>query len=182
VRTGTAWSRSAWLQRLGFKTGDMPPIAAAFTPTLASGDASELLPPLLAPQGWAGGVMQTRGAGNFSGFLIHSMAVGGCFVKFDLSASVEARIQEGLPAAWVLDGVRTFEVEQPGIRSEVQAGHLTASSGDPPIFTMGLDTPYLYSSVFVPSGHTLTLTHSTANTALISAIHVRDVPAGIAPD
>jgi len=182
VKTPSAWSRSAWLQRLGYKTGDQPPIAAAFTPTLASGDASELLPPLLAPQGWAGGVEQTHGAGNFSGYLIHSMGIGGCFVRFDLSGTVEARIQEGRPTGWVLDAARVFGVEQPGIRSTVEGGHLTSSPGNPPTFTMGLDTPYLYSSVFVPAGNTLTLTHATANTALTAAIHVRDVPAGLAPD
>lgn len=183
MRTPTAWSRSAWLQRLGYKTGDMPPIAAAFTPTLASGDASELLPPLLAPQGWAGGLEAAHGAGNFSGYEVVCRAVGGSFVKVDASASVQFQLlpHGSMGAAWVPNVPRTFAIEHPGIKSTVTGGHSIASLGTAPVLSLAWAMPGK-TSIYIQPDNSLYVLAVADNTPVSMAIHVRDVPVGLAPD
>lgn len=162
----------------------MPPIAAAFTPTLASGDASELLPPLLAPQGWAGCTAPAVGATDFSAATIHSRGIGGCFViaDFDLGAiNLYATLSDAVDPTWVSTATLTVMEESPGVLSTLERGYVTAiASQDVPSLYQerGADPMHWY----VPSGKFLTFVQGTALLPLVCNVHIRDVPAGNAGD
>jgi hypothetical protein len=162
----------------------MPPIAEAFTPTLASGDASELLPPLLAPQGWAGCTSPAVGAADYAALTIHSRGIGGCFITadFDLATvPVYATLSDAVDPTWVSTATLTVMEESPGVLSTLDRGYVTAiASGDVPSLYQerGADPMPWY----VPSGKFLTFVQGAVLVPIICNIHIRDVPAGIAPD
>ena len=162
----------------------MPPIAAAFTPTLASGDASELLPPLLAPPGWAGCTSPAYAVGQYGALTIHSRGIGGCFITadFDLgTVAVYATLADAVDPTWVQSAALPIMEEAPGVLSTVDRGYVTAIATQ--------DVPTLYQSQgvdpmpwYIPSGMFLTFVQGQTLLPIICNVHVRDVPAGIAPD
>ncbi len=179
--TGSAWSRSEWLRRLGYKTGSEPPIASAIQPTLRSGDASELLPPLLAPQGWGGGYAPAV-AGAFSGFQVHARAVGGCFVDVDCTKSFGAWLETSPRGTWSGTPRALYE-EIPTVVSTVEWGSDTGGmTVDVPWFEFTNSHTFLKPTFYVPSGTLLYILHNVQAIEIASAIHVRDVPVGLAPD
>ena len=189
MRTGSAWSRSEWLRRLGFKTGDEPPIAVAIQPTLGSGDASELLPPLLAPQGWYGDTQVTPPALSFAALEIIAGAKGGAYLDY-LSAvtspSGEAFVLQNLatrPAAFTFGSLLTGFEEQEGVRTIVNGGSMSSLPNGPavasPVSAAGIGNII---SVFIKPGTRLYITCAAATVAATIAVHVRDIPVGLAPD
>lgn len=182
---GASWSRSEWLRRLGYKTGDQPPIAHALQPTLGSGDASELLPPLLAPQGWFGGISPNVAASS-SAWEVHSRAVGGCFVQVDMDTNWGLSFETTRDPSFILTTVHAPVVEQPGIETVVTSGPIaTWSATGLPIFVGAVNTTqpeFGPAPVYVPPGIFMYVTATAANIACNGAIHVRDVPVGLAPD
>jgi len=165
----------------------MPPIAAAFTPTLASGDASELLPPLLAPQGWAGCAGPAVGVAEYAALMIHSRGIGGCFVHTDLDLGTVTAFATLSPLpdpTWASHALLPVFEESPGVLSTVERGMVTAiASTDVPFWvqssTGGDWNPHPW---FVPSGTYLTVAQSIVQLPLYCAVHLRDVPVGVAPD
>ena len=182
-RVSSSWSRAEWVRRLGFKTGDQPPIGAAITPTLASGDASQLLPPLLAPQGWTGGSFT---AANFGAVQIHARAIGGCFVSLELAPSAASATWSfeivASPRATYTAGVTpTIWEESPGVVSTLTIGSDTAFITDGPFISGLTNTQPPMVDVYIPPGMFL---HAVALgiAALQVACHLRDVPVGNAAD
>lgn len=180
---GASWSRSEWLRRLGYKTGDQPPIAHALQPTLGSGDASELLPPLLAPQGWFGGI-STAVAARSSCFEIHARGVGGCFALVDMDNNWGLSFETTRDPGYILSTTHPPVVEQAGIDTVVTSGSVPVwSAHSLPIF-VGSASGVEFSppTIFIPPGTFMYAEGTAANVALNGAIHVRDVPVGLAPD
>lgn len=186
-RVSSSWSRAEWVRRLGFKTGDQPPIGAAITPTLASGDASQLLPTLLAPQGWAGGGLTAAAYGAVE---IQSLGIGGCFVELELGPNPPL---VGAVVTWVFEIVPTRRgsytatitptiwEESPGVQSRITLGSDTAAITDGPFIKGETNTQPPGMNIFVPSGSFLYAV-ALGNNQITVAAHLRDVPAGNATD
>ncbi len=181
---GASWSRSEWLRRLGYKTGDQPPIAHAITPTLGSGDASELLPPLLAAQAWVGTVTFTPTAGTNATMEIHATAPGGAFITWVSSNdSWVLQISPTQLSVWTDQSACPTMTEFGTLETSVRLGNLSAILDGPGFSERltggGADDRV---SIFVaPGTYAYIMMGSTGSTMLMAA-HVRDVPVGLAPD
>lgn len=178
--TPTSWSRSEWLRRLGFKTGDMPPIAAAFTPTLASGDASELLPPLLAPQGWAGG--EGTVTANFSAWELQSRGIGGTFVCLEVGRDHLLHFSPTPVVGFTASTTKAVQEVVPGVTSVLRDGNVAVYiAASDPYFREGFGSIYL-TPIYIPPG-TYLYAYAAANAiSCPAAFLIRDVPAGNAGD
>jgi len=143
-----------------------------------------MLPPLLAPQGWCGGIAPAVGA-RYQTFEIHSRGIGGCFVKPDFDLYWVMTFTETPRLSYTLAYALPPLVEQPGIRTTVSAGNdtLPIPNATNPLF-LGTQTNVAFQSeeVYVPSGVYMYCQCVTIATALNGAIHIRDVPVGLAPD
>jgi len=181
-RPGSTWSRSEWLRRLGFKSGDMPPIAAAFTPTLASGDASELLPPLLAPQGWAG-VDIPASVGLHGVYGVQSKGVGGCFVELDVNQI--SRLSLSATSLTAL-GLIPLQGQIPGVNSTFGAAVIPTAStplqANDGFLMEGFGNYQPTKPLYVPPGSYLYVYANAPSLAFQGTVFVRDVPAGLAED
>ena len=160
----------------------MPPIAAAFTPTLASGDASELLPPLLAPQGWAG-CIQAASAGNHGIYEIQSLGIGGCFVDFDANQPVGIHLSD--TSLFTLVN-RAIQEQVPGVKSKFgcsvkAAGFFPIASNDF-ITSPGFGAWPPSRPLYIPPGKFLYIYAIAPSLQFQGGAFIRDVPAGIAAD
>lgn len=186
MRTGSAWSRSEWLRRLGFKTGDEPPIALAIQPTLGSGDASELLPPLLAPQGWASGVTAVPGAGVYAAIEVTGSAAGGCFMRPDVIHGWLLTINDTVPGTYTPGAALAIQTEVGDVRTLVSQGTFSALPADRVQFgdLVGGATlqEFIAPEIYIGPGRRAYLIRAIAANFFSSAIHIRDVPVGLAPD
>ena len=179
---GSAWSRSEWLRRLGYKTGQEPPIASAIQPTLLSGDASELLPPLLAPQGWARGTTAVPGAGTF-GVIEVVPAIGGTYLIYDATTMYTVSIESARRGTVTLAAALPIYEERTGVRTVLLPGSDTASIADGPRFTGGASLlEWGPAPFYCPPSFRLYIQAVTATAVLDGALHVRAVPVGLAPD
>jgi hypothetical protein len=162
----------------------MPPIAAAFTPTLASGDASELLPPLLAPQGWAGAQVGAA-LGQHGVYGVHSKGIGGCFVEFDVNQVARFHLSVGANPGVTL-GLLPIQQNQPGVLSTfgvdqiaTAATPLAATDG---FLHEGFGNYQPTKPIFVPPGSFLYVYAHAPSLVWEGTMFIRDVPAGLAPD
>jgi len=184
---GSAWSRSEWLRRLGYKTGQEPPIASAIQPTLRSGDASELLPPLLAPQGWGRiWLVAAPGAGSFHSLEVIGSAPGGAFVEFNGETNVAFSIEDARRPTFSVSLVAPLQIESPGVQTVANNGVDTAALDvQAPRFGV-LFSPnlveFISPKIHVPPGKFFYVQAQTAALVINGAFHVRDVPVGLAPD
>lgn len=183
MRTGSAWSRSEWLRRLGFKTGDEPPIAVAIQPTLRSGDASELLPPLLAPQGWADARVAAGGAGTYSALEVTG-AVGGTFIKPDVIAAWLLHLSDTRPAAFTPGAAADIETEVGPVKSACTEGVFSSLPTHVQFGTLAVATlvEFVAPTIYIGPGRRGYVIQFSTNQDLVGAVHVRDVPVGSAPD
>ena len=160
----------------------MPPIAAAFTPTLASGDASELLPPLLAPQGWAG-VDIPASVGLHGLYGVHSKGVGGCFVELDVNQI--SRISLSATSLITL-GFVALQEQIPGVNSvfgvATVASGLLPMQGNDGFLMEGFGNYQPTKALYVPPGSYLYVYAHAPSLAFQGSVFVRDVPAGLAED
>jgi len=181
-RVTSSWSRSEWLRRLGFKTGDQPPLASSIMPTLRSGDASELVPPLLAPQGYAQ-ISHGPVAGAHSTLEVRSVAPGGCWVAADSALTGIFFQWMGLPSATYTAVVTpTVYLEQPDMLSLITVGDETAPPASVPTLGLQANSDVLARHWYVPNGQALYFCPNLPNTTVLGYVHVRDVPVGLAAD
>lgn len=181
---GASWSRSEWLRRLGYKTGDQPPIAHAITPTLGSGDASELLPPLLAAQAWVGTVTFSPTLSTHATMEVHGTAPGGAFITWVSSnESWVLTLSPTQHANWTDQAACPTMTEFGTLETLVRLGNFSALSDGPGFSERNLGGGANDSvGVFVSPGSYAYLTVGGLSTTMLMGVHVRDVPVGLAPD
>jgi len=181
---GSSWSRSEWLRRLGFKTGQEPPLVTTIQPTLGSGDASELLPPLLAPQGWVAANTAAGGAGTYSALELVG-AIGGSFMQPDITHAWYLAIEESRPAAFTpgaaplsvdeIEGVTSIKTE--GVFSALPTNRVVIG-----VFAGATLQEFIGPQIYIRPSARAYVIQSVANSNLGGAIKVRDVPVGLAAD
>ena len=180
---GSAWSRSEWLRRLGYKTGSEPPIASAIQPTLRSGDASELLPPLLAPQGWARPTDLVVPGGGTYAIVEVIPAIGGTVVHYDGTSGWTVSIESVLRATSTFTSTLPIYEEREGVRTVLNVGSDTAAITDGPRFSGGASLlEFVPTRLYCPPSFRLYIEQTAPAAILDGALHVRDVPVGLAPD
>lgn len=180
---GSAWSRSEWLRRLGYKTGSEPPIASAIQPTLRSGDASELLPPLLAPQGWARPTdLVVPGVATFA--IVEVIpAVGGTVIHYDATTQFTVSIESAPRGTTTITSVLPIYAEREGIRTTLNVGSDTALITDGPRWIGGASLlEYGPARLYCPPSFRMYIESINSAAILDGALHVRDIPVGLAPD
>jgi hypothetical protein len=181
-RVTSSWSRAEWLRRLGFKTGEQPPLASSIMPTLRSGDASELVPPLLAPQGYAG-IDQAPVVGSHAVVEVRSNALGGTWVSID-------PVMTGFYIQWFGDQSATYVPlttptiyeSSPGVRAGITFGTETVVPASVPVLGMSTLLDMRATPWYVPPGQTLYAGNFAVNMLLQGSVFVRDVPVGLASD
>jgi len=181
-RVTSSWSRAEWLRRLGFKTGDQPPLASSIMPTLRSGDASELVPPLLAPQGYAG-IDQAAVLGSHSFVEVRSNAPGGTWVSVD-------PVVTGYYVQWFGDQSATYiplttptiYESSPGVLAGITFGTDTVVPASVPLLGLSTLIDVRAPAWYVPPGQTLYAGTWAVTQSLQGCVFVRDVPVGLAAD
>jgi len=184
---GASWSRTEWLRRLGYKTGDEPPIAHAIQPTLRSGDATELLPPLLAPQGWfraySPGV-----PGSYAAVQLIP-ARGGAFFRVDIYQPHWIMVTEhpSTSPPYTTTSATPIQESQPGVQTAVSQGNVGSIPADAPRFGVPVVSTtnlveFIAPLIFVPPGKCAIVGNSNISVSFDGAGFVRDVPVGLAPD
>ncbi len=75
----SAFNLARWMDRMGWKRADEPPVLYSVQPVQIVNDASALTPPMLPNAALLGG-RQNAVAGQFGMFQIHSVASGGTWI------------------------------------------------------------------------------------------------------
>ena len=90
-------------------------------------------------------------------------------------------LSDAVDPTWVSTAALPVMEESPGVLSTIDRGYVTAiASADVPTLyqSQGVDPMHWY----IPPGMYLTFVQGTVLLPILCNIHVRDVPAGIAPD
>jgi len=185
---GANWNLSTWLDRLGLKRADQPPILDGVMPVQVLGDASALTSPLLPPLGWAGTVVPGFAAQR-SGLAIRSRAPGGTFVR-----SLRCSANAALGGRWVWElsdtehvfsiphAVTPLTIDQMGAgicNTLIRAGTtiLGVATNDSPTTLVGADMSLWVDEFYLAPGRELYIEHGTLAVTAEFAVLVQDCPA-----
>lgn len=193
----TAYKTLRALSRLGVKGGrEVRELIEALQPTVAMGDASALLPPLLPPLVWFGAQNPAPGAGRHMALQVRSVAPGGTLIpQLQLSrngAGTISFVWRIGDVAGAHAGLTAFTAAQ---RQEfgpepadvvVEQGDIATAARVTGLFfpQFRTDDPgmQIVDAFYVPPGQVLTIECGAANVGVVWSGVLQDVPVGLQPD
>lgn len=175
-----------WLSKIGNKAPHLPEFTPLVQPVQIVGDASALVPPLLAPIALYGGNIAAGGAGALAGFQVQATAKGGAYLRrlsvhvVNVAQYFSITVEAANPlAADPLVGVAAAHNMAPdAMRSVVRDGTSTASLSvdSPQLYVFATGTVFLEDPAIIPPGSWFSIQTQSPNQALWWSAIVQDVP------
>lgn len=171
-----SFNLSRWLQRLGFKRGDEPPIVFSVQPVQVVSDVSGLTPPYRPPSQTFGAAV-APGAGQFAAIQLQGGSPGGTFCRLEAVA--------GFGFAWLQTAFAPILLAAPTELNGVVHQEGTADRcfiGDVGSDLAGANVPQLSANAivsvetFLPSGQSLFVQVRVPNVPISFQLYTEEFP------